>query len=299
VNVADAIDEYLEHCAVERHLSPSTIAAYRNDLGKLRSHLVERCVEWVDDVDRQHLLDFFAGQVAAGDRASSQTRRMAVVSGFFTWLHLQGQIHKLPTRGFARPRKEQRLPELLSRDEIEALIAAPGIDTPLGLRDTAMLEFMYATGARVSEACGLELGALHLDRGLAVLEGKGAKQRLVPIRGAALVALALYLERGRPELVATAKRRADRVFVNRWGLELSRNGWWAKLRALADVAGIERPVHPHLLRHSFATHLLEGGAPLTAIQLLLGHASISSTAIYTRLDLRRIRDEYDRHHPRA
>lgn len=299
MTIEDAIDEYLEHCAVERHLSPSTIAAYRNDLGKLRAHLVERGRESVAEVDREHLLDFLAWCVAAGHRASSQTRRLAVVSGFFGWLRLQGQIAELPTRDVAWPRKEQRLPELLSRDEIEALIAAPGIDTPLGLRDTALLEFMYATGARVSEACGLELGALHLDRRLAVLDGKGSKQRVVPVRGAALVALALYLQRGRPEIVAKASRRVERVFVNRWGLELSRNGWWSKLRVLAATAGIDRPVHPHLLRHSFATHMLEGGAPLPAIQALLGHASISSTAIYTRLDLRRLRAEYDRHHPRA
>jgi len=301
VRIDDAIAGYLEYCAVERNFARQTIDAYANDLGKLHGYLTSVGIEVMADVGLEHLRGWIADRVAAGDSTRTQARRLACVSSLFAWLRAEGVIAALPTDGLAWPRDELHLPEVLSRAEVERLIAAPGTDTPLGLRDTAMVEFIYATGARVSETCGLEFGALDLEHGVAVLDGKGNKQRMVPVLGHVAQALADYLEHGRPELAGKRGKgpRVDNVFLNRWGGSLSRNGWWAKLRTIAMAAGIERPISPHQLRHSFATHLLEGGADLSVVQQLLGHSSVSTTEIYTHLDQRHVRSAYDKHHPRA
>lgn len=305
MRIDDAIQQYLEYCVVERNFARQTIDAYANDLGKLHDYLASVGIDAVGDVGLEHLRGWVADRVAAGDSARTQTRRLACVSSLFAWLRVEGEIPSLPTDGLAWPREELHLPEVLSRAEVERLIAAPGTDTPLGLRDTAMVEFIYATGARVSETCGLELGALDLEHGVAVLDGKGNKQRMVPVLGHVAQALADYLEHGRPELAGKRGKgprvgpRVNNVFLNRWGGRLSRNGVFLKLRKLATIAGIERPISPHQLRHSFATHLLEGGADLSVVQLLLGHSSVSTTEIYTHLELSRLREKYDKHHPRA
>jgi integrase/recombinase XerD len=195
------------------------------------------------------------------------------------------------------------LPEVLSRSEVADIIAAPGIGSPLGLRDTALFEFLYATGARVSEACTLQLDALHFEEGLVLLTGKGNKQRAVPLRGAVVAAMLLYLVEGRPELLTKSKAKPaalnNWVFLNHRGGRLRRQGCWDRLEKAAREAGITRPVSPHQIRHSFATHMLEGGADIATIQLLLGHVDASTTEIYTHLDLTKIRELYDRHHPRA
>ncbi len=300
--IAEVVDDYLQHLKVERNLSANTLDAYGNDLRQLLDHLASVEVETSDRVTPPVLLGFLRVLSRRGLAARSQARRWVAVRGLFRWLRVEQLIEVDPTQGIALPKAGAPLPELLSRDEIDRLIAAPGVDTPLGLRDTALLEFMYASGCRVSEVCDLELGSLHLDQGLAVLTGKGDKQRMVPLGDCALVATLAWLEVGRPVLCARARgsaRRAQHVFLNNRGTRLSRQGLFYRLRQHALSAGITRPVSPHKLRHSFATHLIEGGADLRAVQTLLGHADISTTQVYTHLSQRHVRHVYDIHHPRA
>jgi integrase/recombinase XerD len=300
LDLEDAKDDYLQHLKVERNLASNTLEAYGNDLLQLLEHLAEQGIRSTDQVGAPALLGFLQALTGRGLSARSQARRWVAVRGLFRWLRVEGLIEVDPTQGIRMPKAGSKLPELLSRAEIEALLAAPGLDTPLGLRDTAMLEFMYATGCRVSEACDLELDALHLDQGLVILTGKGNKQRMVPVGDCALVALLAYLEEGRPRLLRPAsKTRVRFVFLNHRGGRLSRQGFFQRLREHAIAAGITRAISPHKLRHSFATHLIEGGADLRAVQTLLGHADISTTQVYTHLSQAHVRHAYDRHHPRA
>ncbi len=301
--LADAIADYLQHIAVERGLAPLTIREYSTDLRYLREQIDPRDLCEVDQVERAALLGWLAYRARVGDSPRTQTRRWATVFGFFRWLRVDGVIKVEPTKDIAWPEWEPKLPELLTRAEVEALIAAPSVDTHLGLRDRALFEFLYGTGCRVSEVCGLDLGGLHLDEGWALLTGKGNRQRAVPLRGPAFESMLAYLDDSRPALLAKAKAKrrpkADWVFVNCRGGRISRQGVDVTIRKHARRAGISRPVSAHQLRHSFATHMLQGGADLSVVQLLLGHSSISTTQVYTHLDIERIREQYELHHPRA
>lgn len=301
ISLDEAVEDYLRHLKVERNLARNTLDAYGNDLRQLLEFLAERQISTTSAITPPILLEFLAALTHRGLTARSQARRWVAARGLFRWLRTEQLIEVDPTQGIRMPKAGAKLPELLSRGEIEALIAAPGLDTPLGLRDTALFEFMYATGCRVSEAVNLKIDALHLDQGLVLLTGKGDKQRMVPVGDYARVALLAWLMGGRATLVGKAKQagRNDWVFVNHRGGRLSRQGWFEKLREHARTAGIMRDISPHKLRHSFATHLLEGGADLRAVQTLLGHADISTTQVYTHLSQTHVRDAYDRHHPRA
>jgi integrase/recombinase XerD len=297
VLLSEVITDYLQHLAVERGLSPQTLSAYAYDLRYLLESCTVRDRTHLAQFDRDAVLAYLADRSASGDSARTQHRRLAVVAGLVHWLRVEGIIRTDPTADIAWPEWHAKLPDVLTSSEFESIIAAVGTSTPAGLRDTALIEFMYGSGARVSEACGLDLGFVDVDHGLALLQGKGDKQRWVPVRGHALAAMTTYLAVGRPELMT--KPRLQAVFLNRHGGRITRNGVWDRLRVHAAKAGITRAISPHVLRHSFATRLLEGGADLAVIQALLGHSDVSTTAIYTRVDLTRIREQYDRHHPRA
>lgn len=297
----EAVEDYLRHLKVERNLARNSLDAYGNDLRQLLEFLAEREVTRCASVQAPVLLEFLIALTRRGLSPRSQARRWVAVRGLFRWLRTEQLVALDPTQGIRMPKSGAKLPELLGRSELEALIAAPGTDTPLGLRDTALLEFMYATGSRVSEAVGLRLDALHLDQGIVLLTGKGNKQRLVPLGDHARVALLRWLAEGRPTLLARSrsKARCEFVFLNHRGARLTRQGWFEKLREHALAAGITRDISPHKLRHSFATHLLEGGADLRTVQTLLGHADIATTQIYTHLSQAHVHDAYERHHPRA
>ena len=299
------LDEYLQHLAVERGLRPNSLEAYAHDLRSLAAFLIERGVHDFRTATPVHLLAFLSSLARAGLSARTQARRWIAVRGLYRYLREEGLVAADPTAGIRLPKVAARLPELLSHGEVEALLAAPDLGTPLGLRDRALLELMYATGCRVSEALDLTGDRLHLDQGVVMLTGKGDKHRLVPVGECATAALLLWIERGRPAL---AKRKPGRaasaaagrhVFLNRHGRRLSRQGWFQKLRDYALQAGITRPVSPHVLRHSFATHLLEGGADLRTVQALLGHADISTTQIYTHVSGKHLREAHRKHHPRS
>jgi integrase/recombinase XerD len=302
MHVDNAIDDWLTHLKVERGLQPNTITAYATDLRRFGAFVIEGGAASVGSIEPPLLLRYLTGLVDAGLGARSQARMLVAVRGLFRWLRREGIVSTDPCQAVALPRFARRLPQLLTRSEVEALLLAPGTEGPLALRDRALLELMYATGSRISEALDLQLPALHLDQSLCRLSGKGDKQRLVPLHDPAVAALREYLERetGRPALACPRPPAAiPWVFLSRNGKRLSRQAAWVRLRQHAVQAGITRPISPHKLRHSFATHLLEGGADLRSVQTLLGHADISTTQVYTHVSDSHVRDAYDKHHPRA
>lgn len=299
MHLDDAIDDFLTHLKVERGLRPNSIAAYAADLRRFAAFAIEAEVERVERVESVLLLRYLTSLVDAGLGARSQARMLVAVRGLFRWLRRERIVSVDPCRAVALPRFARRLPQLLTRAEVEALLVAPGSEGPLALRDRALLELMYATGCRISEALDLRLAELHLDQALCRLTGKGDKQRLVPLHDAAVAALRAYLERdtGRPAL--TRRASIPWVFLSRNGKRLSRQAAWVRLRQHALHAGIMRPISPHKLRHSFATHLLEGGADLRSVQTLLGHADISTTQVYTHVDREHLRQVHKQFHPRG
>jgi integrase/recombinase XerD len=217
--------------------------------------------------------------------------------GFFGWLIREGKLGRDPTEGLKTPRGWRKLPHYLTLAQIEALLEAPDKKTPTGLRDWAMIHLLYASGLRVSELCQLQLSDLNDELGVVRVSGKGGKQRLVPVGRAALEALSAYLEQGRPQLLG--RRFSPYLFVTARGKPITRQGFWKALATHALRAGLPQRVWPHVLRHSFATHLLEGGADLRSVQAMLGHADISTTQIYTHVVRSRLRQTLDEHHPRA
>ena len=296
----DAVDDYLDHLKVERGLALNTITAYASDLRRFVTFAEEAGVATAQDVDTPLLLGYVGTLVDVGLSSRSQARVLVASRGLFKYLRRENRIPVDPTRGVTLPKFATRLPQLLSRAEIEGLLAAPGVDTPLGLRDTALLEFMYATGCRISEALDLRCDQLHLDQGVARVIGKGSKQRVVPVGDMALWAMAAWIDRGRPSFCGgKSPQSLPWVFLSTRGQRLRRQSAWVRLRKHALTAGIDRAISPHKLRHSFATHLLEGGADLRSVQALLGHADISTTQVYTHVSDSHVRAAYDRHHPRA
>jgi len=310
VTAVDALDltieRHLEELRTARRLSPNTLDAYRRDLadygGFARRH---RLSEW-RQASQVFLDAYFAWLARRGLAGATVSRRRSALRGFHAFLVRNGERSDDPLADQPAQRRERRLPHALSVHEVELLLAQPRPDSPLGLRDRAMLELAYASGLRVSELCGLERPRIDLAGRLLRVAGKGDKEREVPFGRTAERALRDYLEHGRPALVGdpgrgrrgSARLRHDAVFVNAQGGALSRMGFWKILRGHARSAGIATRVHPHGLRHSFATHLLEGGADLRVVQELLGHASISTTAIYTHLDRGYLREVHRTFHPR-
>jgi integrase/recombinase XerD len=285
------------HVLVERNLAAKTLDAYAGDLESYLKFLARAGVGGAAAVERRHVHDYMAAETRAGMSAATRSRRLAALRGFHRFLVLEGLVAASPLEGVRGPRRGLRLPAVLTVGEIERLVASPPADTALGLRDRAALELTYAAGLRVSEACGLAVEALDRSSRLVRVMGKGRKERLVPAGRAAVAAVERYLDRGRPRLVRG--RVAPTLLVNARGGTLSRMGYWKMLRKHARAAGIRRHLTPHTLRHSFATHLLEGGADLRVVQELLGHADIGTTQIYTRVDGQYLLEIYRTFHPRA
>jgi len=287
--------QYLEHLQVERGLSANSVSAYRADLCRLLKELAGK--RSLDQARQADLLQVLRAMRLEGRSPRSVARWIVAVKGFYAFLVAEGVLGVDPALHLDAPRVWPALPKVLSFAEVEALLAAPKLDEPLGLRDKAMLEVLYAAGLRVSELIGLRLGDLHLDAGYLRCWGKGSKERVVPLGGAADAALQRYLAQGRPRLLQD--RRSDVLFVNRRGAALTRQAFWKKIKRYGKEAGIGAPLSPHVVRHSFATHLLENGADLRAVQVMLGHADISTTQIYTHVNRERLRRLYKDFHPRA
>ena len=284
---------YLNYCRMEKGLSNNSMEAYSADLARFAGFAGNRGE--IPDTERVRL--YLDSLYQAGLSSRSIARHLTTLRGFYTFLLREGVIDADPTRHLGAPKQWQTIPKFLNREEIDRLIDSPDVSRANGLRDRAMLELLYATGLRVSELC--HLGVSDLDLGLGYLRttGKGNKQRLVPVGKAAIQAIESYLTQGRPALL---KRRASRyLFVTARGGCLTRQAFWKLLAAYGRKAGIFRGLTPHVLRHSFATHLLEGGADLRSVQVMLGHADISTTQIYTHVMRSRLRDTVQKHHPRA
>jgi integrase/recombinase XerD len=292
---ASSIGRYLRHLDVERRMAPNTLEAYRRDLTRLDAFAAGRRV---DQLGRRDLEAFVRLAMADGLSAASTARLAAAVRGFYRYLRVAGEIAENPADDLQSPRTLAALPRYLSHEEVEALLAAPDTATPRGLRDRALLEVLYATGLRVSELMHLRLPDLHPDQGYLQCMGKGRKERIVPLGEEAAQWVRRYVAGARP--VLTKKRDSAWLFVNaRGGARLSRLGFWKILKAYGVSAGIGSHLSPHVIRHSFATHLLERGADLRAIQTMLGHADLSTTQIYTHVLEARLRQVYDRFHPRG
>lgn len=292
-----ACDLFLGHLKVERNLSPNTIEAYGRDLVRLGRFLDGRGVRLAAEVTVVCLTDYLLALAGEELSARSRARALVAIRGLFRFLAGEREIDGDPTETIDAPRIGRRLPDVLGMDAVDRLLAAPPTDTPRGLRDAAMLETLYATGLRVSELVTLAIGDLNLSAGWVRVTGKGRKQRLVPLGQAAAERLTAYLAEVRPRLVRNQAERA--VFLTERGRPMTRQGFWKLLRRYSRAAGIPRDVSPHKLRHSFATHLIERGADLRAVQAMLGHADISTTQIYTHVSRARLVELYRKHHPRA
>ena len=289
------LHNYLAHLAVERNLSPRTIESYHRDLVQFIAWLDEQPIA-LREVERTTLRNYLGSRRDQGLSARSAARALSALRSFFRFL-VSTQVQTVdPTADLRSPSLWQTVPHVLRADEIDALLASPDTSTTLGLRDRAMLETLYATGLRVSELVGLTTERVRLDPGYVRVIGKGRKERLVPLGESAVSWIDDYLERARPEL---NKQHASELFLNHRGGALTRQGFWKILRGHAVRAEISSPLSPHIVRHSFATHLVENGADLRAVQMMLGHASLTTTEIYTHVARERLRRLYDEKHPRA
>jgi integrase/recombinase XerD len=303
----EAQQTYLDHLAVERGLAANTLSSYRRDLRRYVAHLAGRDVSTSDAVAEEDVSAFLVA-LREGDEdhpplaANSAARAVVAVRGFHRFLLREGLTTVDPARGIRPPAPPKRLPKAISVQDVEALLAAAGADeTPRALRDRALLELLYGCGARISEAVGLDVDDLDADpagSGTVRLRGKGGKERVVPVGSYARDAVSAYLVRGRPALAASGSG-SPALFLNARGGRLSRQSAWTVLRAAAERAGLRRAVSPHTLRHSFATHLLDGGADVRVVQELLGHASVTTTQVYTLVTVDRLREVYATSHPRA
>lgn len=289
------IDTYLDHLRVERALTRNTLEAYARDLGELADHLGD--VGEVRAIDASHVLAFVVAGSRRGKAARSSARQLSALRGFFKFLLREKAIEADPTELVVRPKLARKLPRVLSYEEVDRLLGAPPLDTPRGVRDSAMIHLMYASGLRVTELCSLKLGELDRKVGTVSPLGKGGKRRVVPVGQVALERLDLYVDHVRPH--ARGATTDPHLFLSPRGKRFTRQGFWKLLKAYARGAGITTPISPHKLRHSFATHLLRGGADLRAVQAMLGHADLGTTEIYTRVAQDHVRTAYDRAHPRA
>jgi integrase/recombinase XerD len=299
-----AIRTYLDHLSVERGLAANTLSSYRRDLRRYAGHLDSLGIDRLQDVAESTVSDFLV-RLREGDSdhpplgPASAARTVVAVRGFHKFAVRDGLATQDPAASVRPPTPAKRLPKALPLSDVEAILEAAGAPgTPLSARDRALLELLYGTGARISEAVGLDVDDLDLREGTVLLRGKGSKERLVPVGSYAVEAVDAYLTRARPGLVAQG-RGTPAVFLNSRGGRLSRQSAWAVLAKAADRAGVTRDVSPHTLRHSFATHLLDGGADVRVVQELLGHASVTTTQVYTLVTVDNLREVFATAHPRA
>jgi len=297
MEISSTIASFLTHVRVEKGLSSNTVAAYRRDLLKFDAFARKRKVS-LEAVSRDDLVDFLAGLYRQKLESKTVARHLVTLRNFFRFAQIQELIPEDPSVNLESPKIRRNLPGYLRLEEIERLLNQPDVRTPIGLRDRAMLETLYSTGLRVSELIGLRTSDLDAKVGCVRCIGKGDKERIVPVGKKALAIVDKYLRESRPKLLGKVSGNPA-LFVNRRGAQLSRVGVWKILSAYGRLAGLRVALTPHMLRHSFATHLLERGADLRSVQLMLGHADIATTQIYTHVVEERLKQIYQAHHPRA
>jgi len=288
-------DLYLDYLTIEKGLAKNSLVSYGTDLRRFGAYLAKKGIE-LEDVERVDIVRYFQSLRTAGIAARSTARALAAIRGLFRFLIAERHLKRDPSENIENPKLWTTLPKSLQPNEVEALLLTPDRSTPEGLRDAAMLELLYATGLRVSELIHVKIEDLVMDAGFLRAIGKGSKERVVPFGNEARDVVVAYLELGRPEL---AKRADPHLFLSTRGRAMSRQSFWMKIVRYARQAGIKSHISPHVLRHSFATHLLENGADLRSVQMMLGHSDISTTQIYTHVSRARLRKMYDQFHPRA
>ena len=293
--ITSLIEDFLEYLVVERACSNNTLVSYRNDLNQFDEHVN---LTDVNQITSRHIDKYVKYLSHKGYLSTTKGRKLASVRSFVSYLHSEGIIENDPTELIPTPKRSQRLPKVLKLSDVKKLLQLPLhiSSSPDAMRDAAMLQIAYASGLRVSEIIGLDVEDIDFTVGSVRCLGKGSKERMVPVHRIALDSIDRYVRRGR----TTFKQQESKaLFLNRRGTRLTRQGFWGIVKKYAKLIGLENSITPHTLRHSFATHLLEGGASIRHVQELLGHASISTTQIYTHLTVEFVRDQYDNAHPRA
>ncbi|MFW6160377.1 MAG: site-specific tyrosine recombinase XerD [Acidobacteriota bacterium] len=292
----EVLKAFLDYLAVEKGLSPNTILSYSQDLKKLFLFLQQKKLTW-KSAGEENLIQFLHSLSRSGLSPRSQARCLSSVKSFYRFILLDGMIKHNPTDNLSAPRIWLTLPKFLSLDEVEKLLGQPDTNKLYGKRDQAILELLYATGLRVSELVGLRVNSVNREEGFLICRGKGGKERLIPVGKSALQAVSNYMEQERPFL--TKENKTEALFLSSRGKAMSRQACWKIIKKYSLKAGLDQDLSPHVLRHSFATHLLERGADLRSVQLMLGHSQITTTQIYTHVSRKRLRRVYDKYHPRA
>ena len=293
----DLLDEFGDALWLEDGLSRNTLESYRRDLRLFSAWLAAHRGKTLLQAQRMDLLDYLAYKYQRKASPRSAARLLSSLKRFYRYLLRENRIQADPTLQVDSPKLPRSLPKILTEEDVDALLAAPNVETPLGLRDKAMLEALYASGLRVSELVTMALAQLSQDMGVVRVVGKGSKERQVPVGEEALTWIRRYMDNARPEILAG--RRVDALFVTSRGTSMTRQAFWYLIRRYAGQAGIRKGVSPHTLRHAFATHLLNHGADLRVVQMLLGHADISTTQIYTHIARERLKQLHAKHHPRG
>jgi integrase/recombinase XerD len=297
--IEDHLKDFLHFVIVEKGLADNTIISYKRDLNSYLNYLknVEKIID-LNEVKRAQIIHFLGYLKEHGKSAKTLARHIASIRAFHQFLIREKIVGHDPTVHIESPQLERSLPKVLSMEEVETLLESPKLNSHFGYRDKAMLELLYATGMRVSELIGLNSGDVHLTMGFVRCIGKGNKERIIPLGTTAATVVQDYLDKARYKFLS-GKQREDALFLNHHGKRLSRQGLWKILKKLVAEAGIQKELTPHTLRHSFATHLLENGADLRAVQEMLGHSDISTTQIYTHVTKTRLKEVYTKFHPRA
>ena len=290
----EILQRFLSYCAVEKGLSRNTVVAYERDLSRYLGKMHGKAP---GDIGQSDIISFLAYLSSIGISRPSAARSMAAIRGLHRFLITEGMCGSDPTVNLETPRGWKRLPRSLSSADVDRLLKQPDPSTALGMRDKAMLELLYATGLRASELVGLKTGDINTERGFLIVMGKGSKERAVPIGEAAIAAVGDYLDRARPDLLKG--RQSDMLFISSKRRGITRQMFWARIKLYTVQAGIAKAVSPHTLRHSFATHLLDNGADLRAVQAMLGHSDISTTQIYTHVSRERLKKIHEKYHPRG
>lgn len=291
------LDSFIAYLAVEKGLSKNTLESYGRDVGKFIAFIHEKNISSVDAIKYDDILDFLSHFKKQGFSDTTTVRTIVSIKQFFKYLQLEKIIKEDPSSQIQTPKMKKSIPGVISLEDVEKILAAPDESTPEGIRDLAMLEVLYATGIRVSELIGLKLNEVNFEMGFVIVYGKGSKERIVPIGEKAQEKLKAYMENSRPALLKS--KEAKELFVTRRGGGMTRQGFWKLIKTYALKSGITKDISPHTLRHSFATHLLERGADLRTIQIMLGHSDISTTQIYTHVESERLREIHKKYHPRS
>jgi integrase/recombinase XerD len=289
--------EYLNYLLIERGVAQNTLEAYGRDLRRFLVFMEQKGLTQLQEATPEVLIEYLIQIKNEGLSANSMNRSLAALRGFYKYLLMEKKIEQTPLANIELAKVWMRLPDTVSKEEMKVILAQPGSDTAAAIRNTAMLELLYATGIRVSELINLTMNSINWQVGFLTVMGKGNKERIVPIGKTAYDCVRVYVDNARPQLMQ--KKSTDMLFLNRFGGKFTRQGFWKMVVRYAKKAGLQKKVHPHTFRHSFASHLLEGGADLRIVQVMLGHADISTTQIYTHITRDRLKEIHQKYHPRG